>query len=91
MTIGLRTSWLQYPVETFTSPYKITSQRRDSVDDSTFGTLNDSTLPPARQSLIRLQFPDGTIDLFHFACMVHAMRCTGGHQRLRDFILSQKL
>ena len=53
MTIGLRTSWLQYPVETFTSPYKITSQRRDSVDDSTFGTLNDSTLPPARQSLIR--------------------------------------
>ena len=57
MTIGLRTSWLQYPVDTFTSPYKITSQRRDSVDESTFGTLNDSTLPPARQSLVRPQSP----------------------------------
>lgn len=29
MTIGLRTSWLQYPVETFTSPYK--SRHKDAT------------------------------------------------------------
>ena len=67
MTIGLRTSWLQYPVETFASPYKITSQRRDSVDDSTFGTLNDSTLPHARQSLVRPQSPAEPMDPFRLA------------------------
>ena len=39
------------------TPTRIASQRRDSVDDSTFGILNDSTLPPARQSLVRPQSP----------------------------------